>query len=230
MSPRVTTSTPTTPEERGQRITQLREAAGLQRPRDLAEQLGVDAPYVYKIEKGQVDPLKLGAERFLKLASIFKLSPAHLLAILTGTPHHDAPHQDSVRFTPERAIPNAGHANAGPTIDPTSDGRLVLPAHLSRPGQRYVTVEGNSMLHPTKRGIKSGDTVIVDTTDLRPQDGKVFVIQSAQYGTCVKRLRNLNGTWWAMSDNPEYGPFPLEPDDAEIIGRVTTVLELRDVE
>lgn len=195
----------------------------------LAERLDVDRSYVRKLELGTIDPLNVTGPRFVTLAAAINLTPEHLLRVLgQAGPHERAEVPDGATFQATRVLTGLGYANAGPVIDPGSTPNVTVPAWLSG-NLRYVLVEGDSMRHPTKRGILNGDTVLINVTELEPMDAKIFVIQSPDYGICVKRLRLLSECWWAFSDNPDFPPFPLD-DTAAIIGRYKGVLDIHSDE
>ncbi|WP_161884381.1 XRE family transcriptional regulator [Deinococcus alpinitundrae] len=209
-------------------IKELRLATGLS-VAQLAAHLGVDRSYVRKLELGTVDPLNVTGPRFVTLAAAVNLTPVGLLRALGQPgPVERAEQQDHAEFQATRVLTSLGYANAGPVNDPTSTPHVTVPAWFSG-NLRYVLVEGESMRHPTKRGIQDGDTVLINVAELEPVDSKIFVIQSPHYGICVKRLRLLSECWWAFSDNPDFPPFPLD-DTAAIIGRYKGVLDIHSDE
>lgn len=79
---------------------------------------------------------------------------------------------------------------------------------------------GDSMA-PT---IKNGDAILFDTTDTAPRDGKLYVI-SYDGELYAKRLMELDGMWYAASDNQErHKPVRLNPErGVTIVGRVRWV-------
>lgn len=90
-----------------------------------------------------------------------------------------------------------------------------------RPGTVLFLVEGDSMTIGGVRGIMDGDTIFVDTHDLTPQDGRVFVLHIQGNGVTVKRLRRLGSEYWCFSDSEDQQQYPpFQADSARIIGRV----------
>ena len=77
-----------------------------------------------------------------------------------------------------------------------------------------VDVTGDSM----EEALFDGDWALVDHSRCDPADGEVFALRTLD-GPVVKRLRIIDGRWWAISDNSQYDSRPLEGDDG-IIGRV----------
>lgn len=81
-----------------------------------------------------------------------------------------------------------------------------------------VDVHGESM----EPGLYDGDTVIVNTGDVSPKDGCVFVFRYEDE-TVVKRMIRDAGKWWLSSDNADQRRFPRKEaleGICEIIGRV----------
>lgn len=81
-----------------------------------------------------------------------------------------------------------------------------------------VDVHGESM----EPGLYDGDTVIVNTGDVTPRDGCVFVLRYEDE-TVVKRMLRDAGKWWLCSDNADQIRHPRKEAIeglCEIIGRV----------
>ncbi len=81
-----------------------------------------------------------------------------------------------------------------------------------------VYVQGESM----EPGLYAGDTVIVNTADIEPHDGDVYVLRY-EGETVIKRLQRDAGKWWLSSDNPDQRKFPRKEcldGICEIIGKV----------
>ena len=56
-------------------------------------------------------------------------------------------------------------------------------------------------------GLYHGDTVVVNTADTEPKDGKVFAV-NYEGELVVKRLVRDAGQWWLRSDNPDQRRYP----------------------
>lgn len=95
--------------------------------------------------------------------------------------------------------------------------------HL-RPDKLAVIYGKGDSMYPT---IKSGDAILVDTSDTEPQDEKLFVVTQGR-DLFAKRLVRLGDRWFIDSDNkadPKWKrPIPIdEADGFEIHGRVRWV-------
>lgn len=80
-----------------------------------------------------------------------------------------------------------------------------------------INVAGQSM-EPT---LWDGDTVVVNTGERRPIDGRVYAV-NYEGELVIKRLLRDEGAWWLVSDNPDQRRFQKKRchDDTHIIGRV----------
>jgi len=83
-------------------------------------------------------------------------------------------------------------------------------------------VTGESM-EPTLSG---GDSVIINTADVTPQDGKVFAI-NYEGELVIKRLHRDSGQWFLQSDNPDKTRYPNKHCSEElclILGKIVYIL------
>lgn len=80
-----------------------------------------------------------------------------------------------------------------------------------------VPVSGKSM----EPGLGDGDTVVVDTANTTPADGKAFAV-NYEGELVVKRLVRDGGQWWLQSDNPDQTRFPRKVchDAVQIVGLI----------
>jgi phage repressor protein C with HTH and peptisase S24 domain len=81
-----------------------------------------------------------------------------------------------------------------------------------------VTVTGQSM----EPGLYDGDTVVINTADIRLTDGDVFAV-NYEGELLIKRLIRDNGLWWLSSDNADQSKFPRKQcagDLCLIIGKI----------
>ena len=70
--------------------------------------------------------------------------------------------------------------------------------------------------------VSDGDTLLVDTSVRKPQDGKLFLIGLGEE-VLVRRLQKSPRGWLLVSQNPQYTSMPIEGDDLEafrLYGRV----------
>lgn len=73
-----------------------------------------------------------------------------------------------------------------------------------RPEKLFATTVANGSMEP---GLYDGDTVVVNTEQGEPMDGRVF---AANYEgeLVIKRLIRDEGKWWLASDNPDKRLYP----------------------
>ena len=79
-------------------------------------------------------------------------------------------------------------------------------------------VKGESM----EPGLYEGDTVLIDTSNQEPKDGKVSAI-NYEGELLIKRMLRDSGQWWLQSDNPDKTRHPNKlcgGNYCMIIGRV----------
>lgn len=112
-------------------------------------------------------------------------------------------------------VPLVGVANGGL---PSEYGVPVIPELVRGENTRAYLVEGNSMAIGEDRGIQDGDWVLVDTSITEPKSGYVFLLEIIGDGMTVKRLRNIEGEWLFISDNPSGESW--REDQVRIIGQV----------
>ncbi len=115
--------------------------------------------------------------------------------------------------------PEAGSVRfeaTGTTIGIPSD---VLPPEMKPEHAVAIQAQGNSM-EPT---IRSGDFLVIDTSERTSEPGRIFVLQTRD-GLAIKRLQRdgpeNQQTWTMTSDNAEgFPPRPVTEED-RILGRV----------
>jgi phage repressor protein C with HTH and peptisase S24 domain len=81
-----------------------------------------------------------------------------------------------------------------------------------------VKVSGQSM----EPGLYDGDTVVINTNDVKPTDGVVYAV-NYEGELLIKRLVRDTGLWWLSSDNPDQRRFPRKEcagDSCIVIGRI----------
>jgi phage repressor protein C with HTH and peptisase S24 domain len=84
-----------------------------------------------------------------------------------------------------------------------------------------IGVKGDSM-EPT---MSQGDTVVINTAEKSPKDGKIFAV-NYEGEAVIKRLERNIGQWWLVSDNPDQRQYPrkvCQDDACLIIGRVVVL-------
>lgn len=80
-----------------------------------------------------------------------------------------------------------------------------------------IGVKGSSM----EPGMYDGDTVVINTAQQEPRDGRVFAI-NYEGELVIKRLQRDEGEWWMESDNPDQRRYPRKrfTEGAFIIGEI----------
>jgi phage repressor protein C with HTH and peptisase S24 domain len=84
-----------------------------------------------------------------------------------------------------------------------------------------IGVKGDSM-EPT---MSQGDTVVINTAERTPKDGKIFAV-NYEGEAVIKRMERNIGQWWLVSDNPDQRQYPRKVCSGEaclIIGRVVVL-------
>jgi phage repressor protein C with HTH and peptisase S24 domain len=94
-----------------------------------------------------------------------------------------------------------------------------------RPEQLGVFYGAGDSMEPT---LYAGDALMFNMSEDKPMDGEIFVVQY-DGGRLVKRLENIGGRWFMVSDNrddPRWRkPVPTDDPrhDFKILGRVRWV-------
>ena len=130
----------------------------------------------------------------------------------------DEKYEGVKRYEPEDLLLAAGtgtFADQEPVPGEVKFRKNWLRDHRLRAKDLFlVEVSGDSM-EPT---LHAGDSVLVDESRTSPRSGRIYALRTGD-GLLVKRLRKRNHRWWAVSDNDEYEPQPLD-DVSQILGRV----------
>lgn len=111
--------------------------------------------------------------------------------------------------------PDLEHDEGDPIVIPR---RWLIEKGYSEHSLIAIAVKGDSM-EPT---LRSGDTVIINTADKKPQDGAVFAV-NYEGEDVVKRMSRDIGQWWLCSDNPDqqrYHRKVCQGDACIMIGRI----------
>ena len=78
-----------------------------------------------------------------------------------------------------------------------------------------LRVQGESMV-PTS---PAGSSVLVDRSRSRRRDGQIFVLRTAEGMEMKRTVRDEDGGWRLVSDDPDREPVAF-PEDTVILGRV----------
>lgn len=180
---------------------------------------------LYRLENGRMKPENVKAPQLAELLRVLEWTQADWLAALgqpiDETSESEEPNQpvDGHGFMEIPGgmlrVPVMGIANGG---KPTG-WMPVRKSAVRGANTRAFEVQGDSMAVGDRDGIRDGDCVLVDTSLTKPVNGKVFLLEIIGDGMTVKRLRQIEGQWLFISDNPEVGETWRE-DQVRIVGRV----------
>ena len=76
--------------------------------------------------------------------------------------------------------------------------------HGYKPDDLFATIVANGSMEP---GLYDGDTVVVNTNQVNPKDGRVFAV-NYEGELVIKRMIRDDGDWWLSSDNPDQRRYP----------------------
>lgn len=180
----------------------------------------ITQPYLSRLERGERPLSALTAARQDALRRALQVSASEWVArtgllLLTPQPSEDWLSTLELVRVPVRALASAG-------IPLTEDQASIIdhelvPLHDHRPGMHVLQVEGYSM-STEQGGIRPGDRIYVDPSELDLREGRIYVLHVPGRGLTVKRLRRFGPDLWLTSDNPEYPP--VKPEEATVVGRV----------
>lgn len=226
-------------EAMGLRLRAARKDAGLSTS-EAARLGGISVSQLGNIERGHHPLTSVSAGGLRPLAAAFGLSwPAFVGMVapvyapyipLLNTPS-GPPDARNPSYTPELSrvesefIMKPVHALAQASrpvgeMEPLEHGSPI-PVERSRlrSGTVLFEVAGESMRTGEATGILPGDVVFVDTAEREAVAGRIYVIHIPADGVCIKRVRNLGGSLWLFSDNPDQDRHPpFQVDEAQIIG------------
>lgn len=102
--------------------------------------------------------------------------------------------------------------------DPIVFNRKWFEARGYRPERLFAVRVKNGSMEPY---LWAGDTVVVNTDDTTPADGKPFAV-NYEGEMVIKRISRDAGQWWLTSDNPDKTRYPrkLCGEGVFLIGRV----------
>lgn len=119
---------------------------------------------------------------------------------------------------PIKSVPIIGLTNAGNWREAVhvAVGSMSIPQAIGSKDAFAIEVVGDSM----DLLIESGGYVLIDPAQRQLYDGKVYLIENAEYETTVKRYRANPARFTPMSSNPEHQEFELGDGRYKVIGRV----------
>lgn len=216
--------------------TRLKEAldARQRMPPDLINALGVAKGTVYNILNDVTKPEKVWADTLYKLCTYLRISPDWLLYGKGGMEPRTLPNQvDDDDYADVTGYAQAAGLGAGAEAVEYAETHSLKfkKTSLRRRGiyNKPLAVyygKGDSM----EPAIEDGDAILFDTSDTRPVDGVLYVIQvdgQANPEYYVKRAMVLDAGVYFASDNPHGDhnwrkPKPMESkrNPITVIGRV----------
>jgi len=209
----------------GDRLKQLRLDAGMSQP-EFAAIVGTTKQYVSQLESGKNQTPN--AEFMEGWARHFQVNLRWLLSG-TGKKHVAASSSDGDWANIQGVRQSAALGDGAAPDEYAETHKLKFRADSLRrkkltPEKLAVIYGKGESMHPT---ISDGDAILVDISDKTPKDGKLFVI-TYDGDLIAKRLMELDGTWYAKSDNdadPKWRkPRKLDPSRGiEIAGRIRWV-------
>lgn len=217
----------------GQRIRSRRKAFPLTQ-KELGSKVGITSAAISQLEKGESK--NPSSENLLRIATALECSPhwlqtgegeadnnvAQVVSSYTVSDHIEVPF-----FDVELSAGAGCHIDMEAVAEHVTVGSEVLSNHNVQPDQVVAArVRGDSM----SPRLLDGDTILIDTSDKRPQDGQVFAI-AVESELKVKRLiRRMDGSWVISSDNksdPSYQDETISHHNFEnlrVIGKVFMIM------
>ncbi|MBX8464324.1 LexA family transcriptional regulator [Deinococcus sp. RIT780] len=183
---------------------------------------------VSALETGTTLLEKMAVSRVIGLASalswtVQQMQEATGIDLGSAAPRPVSPRGQTLSPVPSlHRVPVIGLAAAGAPVSDEEDERIIgweYPTDNEyRPHMLCLEVDGESMNNGDADGMRHGDRLYVDPTDMQLQENKIYVVHLHGNGIVVKRARRLATDWWLFSDNTDYKPT--RPDEATVIGRV----------
>lgn len=207
----------------GTRLAELRQSLGWSQEQ-MAERLGI-APRTYQgYERDETEP------KFQILRPLAELGgdPTWLVTGATSAEAMSVQARSRITAMVELPLYEAAFSAGKGRLPPDNEKKQLVsfPEEWVRKvtGRNprnliMASAEGDSM-EPT---ITDGDELLIDITDQRLADGKVYAL-SVNGGLLVKRIqRSARGGLRLVSDNKNYDPEEISPDDPseiQVIGQV----------
>lgn len=174
---------------------------------ELAEAIGRDRATVYRYERGEIE--NVPSNIIKELAKVLKTTPAYLLEIDTkDEPSNLSPIPESqIKTIPIYSSLSCGR---GIWVDEIPIDYIGVPKFMINRSVSYFANEadGDSM----EPGIKNGDVLIFQVSN-QVETGRIgaFSLNGQYY---CKRLKQMpDGSNWLFSDNEQYDPIQIKPDD-----------------
>jgi len=221
----------------GARIRREREAQGIDR-KELAQKSGIGYSTLAELERGGMQT----TTKLRRIADALRVSQEWLETGKGGKTQIGAhevaateqPREGYIRFPLLDFSVSAGHGDTVNTdfpevLDWVDMAEWLVRAHIGfipkNDRVRLFTVRGDSMLP----NIRHGDVAMVDTSHNFYREDAVYLIHY-DGGAFIKRLQKLPDGVHVISDNKDYLPYCIPPDELHslsIIGKVLAVLSVK---
>lgn len=194
----------------GKRLKEARKHAGLTQAQ-LAKKVGIGQSTIAELERSGN-----GSSYVSTMAVTMRVSP---LWLEKGTGEMlDGIHQQPIDLENNPDYPSirrvkfklsAGATGFGVEYQDEEGNPLVFRREWYEqngynPDCLLATTVGNGSMEP---GLFDGDTVIVNTAQTEPKDGRVFAV-NYEGELVIKRMVRDDGQWWLSSDNPDQRRYP----------------------
>lgn len=185
--------------------------------RDFAKLTGISRGYISQIENDIENKRSLTLQKIGQIAKGLGMTSDELLEMMDDTKVDLVPKKTSnnvvavTNLCRSTSIPiySALSCGTGTWVDEMPEDYVTVPESMMFHGKAFANfAEGDSM----EPKIRNGDLLIFQETPVVPS-GSVgsFSLNDAYY---CKRFKQLaDGSCWLFSDNPEYDPIPIKPND-----------------
>ena len=217
----------------GERLRAARQAAGYPSAAALARR--ITGIHDSTVRAHEADARGITSKRARQYASTLKVPANWILYGGAGGPDDTAgppPRPAEIieigkdEYASIAIYPSRAAAGAGAVANDTEVGRVLFRLQWLRSVSRapldrlgVIEVDGDSM----EPALRSGDHVLVDTTETRPRRKDGLYVLRADDGLQVKRVsaHPVTGILTIASDNPAYPTYPdIKPNAIQVLGRV----------
>lgn len=208
----------------GKRLKEARKHAGLTQ-QQLAKKVGIGQSTIAELER-----TGNGSSHVSTMAVTMRVSPLWLEKgvgnMLTGINKQpidldnnpDYPAIKRVKFKLSAGASGFGIEYQDEEGNPLVFRRDWYERNGYDPDNLLAVYVANGSMEP---GLYDGDTVVVNTSQTEPKDGRVFAV-NYEGEMVVKRMVRDEGRWWLSSDNPDQSRYPRKAchEGVHMIGEV----------
>ena len=168
---------------------------------DLSRALGISYTTVSDWVKGKTYPR---IDKIEAIANLFKIDKKDLVEKKNGVNRNLNP-VNLVRIP----IYSWLSCGKGSLTDELPIDEVALPAYMMFSGKAFANHAQGDSMEPT---IHDGDLIIFQETP-EVESGRIgsFSLNGKYY--CKRFKQFVDGSCWLLSDNPEYPPIPIRPED-----------------